>query len=116
MSKFECYNNFHTNNYNISIEESKNSKKKVEFANFRDVIVIPRTSELYDSIDIWWSDLDKCKARFSMITEINLLMKKYPHINIKQAMEILYQPPNFNHDYDNNFRNPFIKRNRQNTI
>jgi len=116
MNQFECYKNCYTNNYNITIEESKNSKKKVEFSNFRDVIVIPRTSELYDSIDIWWSDVDKCKARFSMITEIQILMKKYPHITIKKAMEILYQPSNVNEDYDNNFRNPFIKRNRQNTI
>jgi hypothetical protein len=92
VSFYTCYDNY--DNYYISSEIEKFNKrnKRVEFSIFRDIIIIPKLSEICDSIDIWWSQTDKINACKSMNTEIQCLQKIYPNITIKEAMIMLYQP------------------------
>jgi hypothetical protein len=100
------YNNIYNNKYN-------KSHKKVEFSNFRDVIYIPKTSELYDTIDLWWSQIDKSKAYSSMANEIKNIQMLFPNMTMKQAMKFLYQPNNLIEI--ENYRS-MVKKKRQYTI
>jgi hypothetical protein len=92
MNKLAFYTYY--DNYYISSEIEKFYKrnKKVEFSVFRDIIIIPKLSEICDTNDIWWSHTDKIKACTSMSMEIQCLQKIYPNITVKEAMRILYQP------------------------
>ena len=78
-------------------------EKKVEFSVFRDIIIIPKTSEIYDSFDLWWSDIDKRNAYLSMYFEIRTLQKRHPSMTCRQAMKLLYQPNNLTNYDANNF-------------
>lgn len=71
--------------------------KKVKFSVFRDIIVIPNSRDMYDSIDIWWSETDKLNAHKSMFCEVQTLIKMCPDISITEAVSLLYQPT-----YENN--------------
>jgi hypothetical protein len=86
---YTCYDERYISNENIK----KHIKKRVDFSVFRDVIIVPKISETCDSIDIWWSNTDKVNACKSMILEIKTLQSIYPDITIKEALKILYQPP-----------------------
>ena len=81
--------------YSKTICHKKN--KQVKFSLFRDVIIIPNINEICDSIDIWWSAIDKLNARNSMFCEVQTLLKMCPDISIKEAVKLLYQP-----NYENN--------------
>jgi len=79
------------------------NNKRVRFHNFIDVILIPKMSELYDSIDIWWSERDKASAHLMMYCEIQTLQRIHPTMTMKQAMKLLYQPDNLTRYDANNF-------------
>jgi hypothetical protein len=81
------------------------TQKKVQFSLFRDIILIPKNSEIYDRIDLWWSDLDKRKAFLSMYTEIKTLQNRHPDMTYKQALKLLYQPNNIRNYDATNFTN-----------
>ena len=78
--------------YDAQSQYKNKKNKKVDFSIFRDIIIIPKLSEVCDSIDIWWSNTDKIKAYKSMTTEIENIQRIYPGITVKEAAKILYQP------------------------
>ena len=90
------YSNWNYNNYN-----KKN--RSVRFHNVIKIVLIPKVSELYDTIDIWWSEMDKLNAYKSMYAEIQVLQKRHPAMTFKQAMKLLYQPNNLRYYDPNNF-------------
>jgi hypothetical protein len=53
---------------------------------------------------LWWSELDKSAACYTMWNEIQNLQKKHPAMTVKQAMKLLYQPDNLTRYDSNNFR------------
>ena len=85
--------------YSNTISHKKN--KKVNFSIFRDVIVIPNSRDMYDSIDIWWSATDKLNAHKSMFHEVQTLLNMCPDISMKEAIKLLYQPNHENNIYVN---------------
>jgi hypothetical protein len=97
---YTCYDERYFSN--DSLEKSK--KKRVDFSVFRDVIIVPKTSETCDSNDIWWSTTDKVNACKSMIDEIKTLQSIYPDMTYKQAVKLLYQPNNISYRVTYNVR------------
>ena len=87
---YTCYDERYFSN--DALEKINKKNKKVEFSIFRDVIIVPKISETCDSIDIWWSSVDKINASKTMTDEILSLQRIYPDITIKEALKILYQP------------------------
>jgi len=79
------------------------NNKRVRFHDLTRVIFIPKMSELYDSIDIWWSESDKVAANAMMYCEIKTLQRIHPTMTMKQAMKLLYQPDNLTRYDVNNF-------------
>jgi hypothetical protein len=79
------------------------NNKRVRFHDLTRVILIPKMSELYDSIDIWWSESDKVAANAMMYCEIKTLQRIHPTMTMKQAMKLLYQPDNLTRYDVNNF-------------
>lgn len=88
VSFYTCHDNYDNyDNYYISsdIENLNKRNKKVEFSIFRDVIIIPKLSEICESIDIiWWSQTDKINAYKSMNTEIQGLQKNFQISQLKK--------------------------------
>lgn len=79
------------------------NNKRVRFHDLTRVIFIPKMSELYDTIDIWWSESDKVAANAMMYREIQTLQRIHPTMTMKQAMKLLYQPDNLTRYDVNNF-------------
>lgn len=80
------------NNNNI-----KNYQKKIIFNESVDVILIPSIIEYtsYNLIhELWWCDKDFQKFKLSAYEELNQCMKFYNINDIKEAIKILYLPPN----------------------
>ena len=90
--------------YSIWNNNSYNKKyKRVRFHNLIQIVLIPKVSDLYDSIDIWWSNTDKLNAHKSMYDEIQVLQKRHPAMTLTQAMKLLYQPNNLRYYDPSNF-------------
>jgi hypothetical protein len=90
--------------YSIWNNYSYNKKnKRVRFHNLIQVVLVPKISDLYDTIDIWWSNTDKLNANKSMYDEIQVLRKRHPAMTLKQAMKLLYQPNNLRYYDPSNF-------------
>ena len=87
---YTCYDERYFSNE--SLEKINKKNKKVEFSIFRDVVIVPKLSETCNTIDIWWSDVDKINASKTMRDEILGLQRIYPDITVKEALKILYQP------------------------
>ena len=78
-------------------------KKKVRFSCF--IRVCPNNSfiERQHIPYLWWSELDKMSAYYTMHDEIRRLQKNHPNMTMKQAMKLLYQPDNLTRYDPTNF-------------
>ena len=80
------------------------NKKKVRFSSFIREFRNPTFIEKSHFQYLWWSELDKSAACYTMWNEIQNLQKKHPAMTVKQAMKLLYQPDNLTRYDSNNFR------------
>ena len=77
------------------------NKKKVTFYNILKIYFIP--IEDYHCL-LWWTDIDYQMFKTSSINEINELMSRHYSMEYKKAVQLLYQPGQYNICYnENNF-------------
>ena len=80
----------------ISGAKNKN-KKSVTFSNIRFLHIIPNRLDLANATllqYLWWSNNDYLRFRNDAFNEIRELQKRFPKINLKQSLKLLYQPDN----------------------
>jgi hypothetical protein len=82
----------------ISGTKNKNkNKKSVSFSNIRFLHIIPNRLDLVNASllhNLWWSNNDYLRFRNDAFNEIRELQKRFPNINLKQSLKLLYQPDN----------------------
>ena len=79
------------------------NKKKVRFSPFIRTFPNPTIIEKERYQFLWWTELDKSDAYFTMSSEIQNLQKRHPTMTVKQAMKLLYQPDNLTRYDPTNF-------------
>jgi len=77
--------------------------KKVRFSNYVYICSNPTIIDLENCKKLWWSELDKSAAYFSMYSEIQNLQRIHPTMTMKEAMKLLYQPNNLTRYDPTNF-------------
>ena len=85
------YNNSNNNSNNDIITKKK---KNVRFSIYTYIHPNPTILDVGICKYLWWTELDKSAAYFSMFTEIQNLQRIHPTMTMKQAMKLLYQPNN----------------------
>ena len=79
------------------------TKKKVTFANYLTIILIPSRKEynIYGDV-LWWKGDDYKIFRYSAIIELNEILNRHNGMmTYSQAKKILYQPNNIIYDRSN---------------
>ena len=79
------------------------NKYKIKFSKYVLIILIPTKEEYNELKDkLWWDNNLLSLFKESAIQDIRRLLSIHSSMTIKDAMRLLYQPPNVNLQYDKN--------------
>ena len=76
--------------------------KRISFANYVTVVLIPTREEYLILGDLlWWKKTDYILFRNSAAYEMQTMTKRFPSMTCKQVLKMLYQPNNICYDESN---------------